>query len=143
MNRALILSVILVACSSADTSNNNGTPDASTGQHHDAAIANRDAHVVVHDAPTPDATSTANRTVFTIVLENMDYNEIVGSTHAPYLNSLIASYGLATNYKDTGHPSLPLQSRCRQSQSPCVRYSLSIKIAPLPCRQSFCWSLSK
>ena len=46
--------------------------------------------------------------VFTIVLENHDYDEIVGSTNAPYINSLIASYGLATNYMDSGtHPSLP------------------------------------
>ncbi len=47
-------------------------------------------------------------TVFTILLENHDYNEIVGSKNAPYLNSLIDTYGLATNYFDSGvHPSLP------------------------------------
>jgi phospholipase C len=48
------------------------------------------------------------KTVFTILLENHDYNEVVGSSNAPYLNSLIAQYGLATNYMDSGsHPSLP------------------------------------
>jgi len=46
-------------------------------------------------------------TVFTIVMSNHDYNEIVGSANAPYINSLIASYGLATNYLDAGHPALP------------------------------------
>lgn len=46
-------------------------------------------------------------TVFTIVLENHDYAEIVGSSNAPYINSLISQYALATNYKDTNHPSLP------------------------------------
>ena len=46
-------------------------------------------------------------TIFTIVLENHDYAEIVGSTNAPYINSLIAMGALATNYKDTAHPSLP------------------------------------
>jgi hypothetical protein len=57
---------------------------------------------------TPDApASTAQRTIFTIVLENHDYAEIVGSNNAPYLNSLIAMGALATNYKDTAHPSLP------------------------------------
>jgi len=46
--------------------------------------------------------------IFTILLENHDYNEIVGSPDAPYINSLIAEYGLATNYYDSGiHPSLP------------------------------------
>ena len=49
------------------------------------------------------------KTVFTILLENHDYNEVVGSANAPYINnSLIAKYGLATNYMDSGsHPSLP------------------------------------
>ena len=47
-------------------------------------------------------------TVFTIVLENHDYAEVVGSANAPYINSLIAQGGLATNYFDSGtHPSLP------------------------------------
>ncbi len=41
-------------------------------------------------------------------MENQDYAEVVGSSQAPYLNSLIADYGLATNYSDSGvHPSLP------------------------------------
>ncbi len=51
--------------------------------------------------------SGTNTTIFTILLENHDYAEIVGSGNAPYVNSLIADYGLATNYKDTGHPSTP------------------------------------
>jgi len=47
-------------------------------------------------------------TVFTILLENHDYNEIVGSANAPHINALIAANGLATNYFDSGtHPSLP------------------------------------
>jgi hypothetical protein len=47
--------------------------------------------------------------VVTVLLENHDYNEIVGNTtDAPYINGLIAKYGLATNYMDSGtHPSLP------------------------------------
>jgi hypothetical protein len=56
----------------------------------------------------------SNATVFTILFENHDYNEIVssgsgspGAVNAPYINSLIAQYGLATNYKDTNHPSTP------------------------------------
>jgi phospholipase C len=41
-------------------------------------------------------------------MENHDYNEIVGAPEAPYINSLIDQYGLATNYMDSGtHPSLP------------------------------------
>jgi hypothetical protein len=52
--------------------------------------------------------ATSGGTIFTIVLENQDYADIVGSPNAPYLNSLIDKYGLATNYSDSGeHPSLP------------------------------------
>jgi phospholipase C len=42
------------------------------------------------------------------VFENHDYREIIGSPNAPYFNSLVTRYGLATNYFDSGtHPSLP------------------------------------
>src|SRR4051812_16389733 len=51
-------------------------------------------------APSPDLAAPAVTTVFTIVLENHDYAEVVGSSHAPYINSLIGEYGLATNYMD-------------------------------------------
>jgi len=65
---------------------------------------------------TPDAKPDpmGNAIVFTIVMENHDYNEIVSqkagdnaSQDAPYVNELIAKYGLATNYQETGSPSLP------------------------------------
>jgi len=47
-------------------------------------------------------------TVFTIVMENHNYEDVVGSANAPYINQLIGQYGLATNYMDSGtHPSLP------------------------------------
>jgi len=41
-----------------------------------------------------------------IVLENVGY-QVVGSPQAPYLNSVIASCGLATNDHAVSHPSLP------------------------------------
>src|SRR5205823_3206939 len=73
---------------------------------HDAPVAIDAA--TGHDAvPGGDAATGTKRTIFTIVLENHDYAEIVGSSHAPYINSLIAQGALATSYKDTGHPSLP------------------------------------
>jgi acid phosphatase len=56
----------------------------------------------------PDLAIGPLRTVFTIVLENHTPEPIIGSKNAPYINSLAAEYGLATNYKDSGtHPSLP------------------------------------
>jgi phosphatidylinositol-3-phosphatase len=42
-----------------------------------------------------------------MVMENREYGAIVGNLNAPYLNSLIGSYGLATNYNAVSHPSEP------------------------------------
>jgi acid phosphatase len=40
-------------------------------------------------------------------MENREYSSIVGSSSAPYLNSLIAQYGLATRSYAVDHPSEP------------------------------------
>lgn len=45
--------------------------------------------------------------IFVIVEENHDYNTIIGNTHAPTINRLAQTYGLATNYTGVGDPSLP------------------------------------
>jgi hypothetical protein len=60
---------------------------------------------------TPIITSTPASTTFShvyvIVMENKGYESIVGNSDAPYINSLIATYGLATNYSGVAHPSEP------------------------------------
>jgi len=45
--------------------------------------------------------------IYVLVMENHEYSSIVGSSNAPYLNGLIAQYGLATNYDAVAHPSEP------------------------------------
>jgi phosphatidylinositol-3-phosphatase len=60
------------------------------------------ATVPVHAAGVP-----AYDHVFVIVMENHPYNAIIGSSAAPYINSLLPSAGLATNYFAITHPSLP------------------------------------
>jgi phospholipase C len=47
------------------------------------------------------------RHVIWIWLENQRYENVIGSRYAPYLNSLAAACGLATNYAGVAHPSLP------------------------------------
>jgi len=42
-----------------------------------------------------------------VIFENESYDTIVGNSAMPYLNSLIAQGGLATNYFANAHPSLP------------------------------------
>lgn len=96
MGKHALLLVVVAACGSSPQvggDDDQPLPDAGHGSNtpHDAAV----------DAP-PD-----RLTVFTIVLENQDYAEVVGSANAPYINSLIAQGTLATQYRDTNHPSLP------------------------------------
>ena len=40
-------------------------------------------------------------------MENQSFTTVIGSRSAPYLNSLAAACGLATNYHNITHPSLP------------------------------------
>jgi hypothetical protein len=62
-------------------------------------------------SPSPSATPTngipAFRHIYVIIMENKEYSSIVGSRQAPYLNSLVARYGLATNFYAETHPSEP------------------------------------
>src|SRR5437773_7988561 len=44
--------------------------------------------------------------VVIVPLENHGYSQVVGSSSMPYLNSLIAKYGLATSYYANTHPSI-------------------------------------
>jgi phospholipase C len=40
-------------------------------------------------------------------MENHSYGDIIGAPQAPYINSLASECGLATNYHNISHPSLP------------------------------------
>src|SRR5689334_3549830 len=52
-------------------------------------------------------TSTHYKHVIWVWMENKSYSNIIGSPDAPYENSLATSCGLATNYHNITHPSLP------------------------------------
>ena len=45
--------------------------------------------------------------VFVLMLENRGYGQIIGNAHAPYLNHLATTTGLATKYTGVTHPSQP------------------------------------
>ena len=53
------------------------------------------------------ATAHGYQHVIWIWMENRSYNSIIGSSKAPYINSLATKCGLATNYHNVSHPSLP------------------------------------
>ena len=62
----------------------------------------------ISSGATPIATSASPfGHIYLIVMENSSYSDIVGNSNAPYLNSLIANYGLATNYRGVARPSEP------------------------------------
>ena len=52
-------------------------------------------------------TAPAYSHVIWIWMENHSYDTIIGSSQAPYINSLASSCGLATNYHNVSHRSLP------------------------------------
>jgi len=52
-------------------------------------------------------TAPAYTHVIWIWMENHSYGDIIGSSQAPYINSVAAECGLATNYHNLSHPSLP------------------------------------
>jgi hypothetical protein len=48
----------------------------------------------------------ASAHVFLVVEENHSYSQVIGNSSMPYLNSLAAKYGLATQYYADVHPSI-------------------------------------
>jgi acid phosphatase len=97
---------------STPASSASGSPKPSTTTSATPAAAS-----VQSGSPRPTAAATprppaptgvpAFSHVFVIVMENHEYGSIIGSSAAPYINSLANNYGLATNYYGASHPSLP------------------------------------
>ncbi len=56
--------------------------------------------------PVPRAFGTSRRVIW-IWMENQSYDSIIGSKQAPFTNRLAAGCGLAANYHNITHPSLP------------------------------------
>jgi fibronectin type 3 domain-containing protein len=57
--------------------------------------------------PQGSTQPTAYDHIVWIVMENTSYEQIVGSSSAPYINSLVSQFGSATNFHAENHPSLP------------------------------------
>ena len=45
--------------------------------------------------------------IFVLLMENKEYDDIIGSSRAPFINSLAQGYGSAAEYYAIRHPSLP------------------------------------
>lgn len=74
------------------------------------AAASTMSHSAGPDASSLCGTSTTTphyTHVIWVWMENHSYSTIIGSAQAPYINSLASECGLATNYHNISHPSLP------------------------------------
>src|SRR5262245_60868789 len=56
---------------------------------------------------TTAASPPAYAHIFFVIDENHGYSQVIGSSSAPYINSLANANGLATNAYAVAHPSLP------------------------------------
>jgi phosphatidylinositol-3-phosphatase len=76
-----------------------------------AGAAGRTRTTGAHTKPSPCGTTAVSSTGYTHVIwiwmENHSASAIIGSPQAPYINGLATSCGLATNYHNISHPSLP------------------------------------
>ena len=57
-------------------------------------------------APSASAPAKYQHVIW-ILMENKSFNQVIGSSEAPYINKLAGQCGLATNYQAISHPSLP------------------------------------
>jgi phosphatidylinositol-3-phosphatase len=117
---ATILSIALGACSSASqaarpkaaTTSPPATtrPPTATGP---AGATRPTTPTTTPPAPHPaGATPTAAKVapaphVMVVMMENKNYDQVIGQASQPYTNSLARTYGLASSSYAFGHPSLP------------------------------------
>ena len=108
---AIAISAVVAGCGSAPTDTpfsadvtGTSTPEpTATGTPATSAAASGP----VAESQTPGSGLPDFSHVYVIIMENKSYRSIVGAGNAPYLNSLIARYGLATNLDAETHPSEP------------------------------------
>jgi phosphatidylinositol-3-phosphatase len=80
---------------------------ATAGTHSaDAVSVSASTPSASHPCGTESKPGTIKHVIF-IVLENHSYGAILGSSQAPYFNTLAKDCGVATNYHNITHPSLP------------------------------------
>jgi hypothetical protein len=87
----------------------------SSAQHHQltAASTSSGGSQQMNGSPVSNASvmssssSSSIEHVILIMMENKNYQDIIGSSSAPYINKLASTYALATNYYGVQYPSLP------------------------------------
>jgi hypothetical protein len=97
---ALLVGAIVAGCGPATSSAASGS--SATGPQAPPNSSSRAA------GPCGVATAApAYKHVIWIWFENHSYSDIIGSSSAPYFNSIATECGVAANYRNLSHPSLP------------------------------------
>lgn len=91
---ATCLSAVLGGCSTTPTGTATSTPPATASG---TATGTR----------TPSASLPSPGHVIVVVFENRGYGQVIGSSHAPYINSLASGGALLTRSHGVTHPSQP------------------------------------
>lgn len=110
---AVLTPMVLLLLAACGPRVNTPTPALATKTHTPPVTMAPPSVTPVPQTPTPTATPARSvglpvfSHIYLIVMENKEYGKIIGSPDAPYLNSLSARYGLATNYTGVAHPSEP------------------------------------
>jgi phosphatidylinositol-3-phosphatase len=102
------LAVVVAACGPDTMTVAPSATSGSSSASPTSASAVSDSSSSSSSAPasaTPSASRFAH--IYLVVMENHEYGSIVGSGDAPYLNGLIARYGLLTGMHAVAHPSEP------------------------------------
>lgn len=104
-----IVAIVAAACGGSASPTQTLTPVASPSASTAGSAVETPTNAAGQSvAATPSSTGLPDFAhVYLLVLENHEAGAIVGSASAPYINSLIAKYGLATNYTGVSHPSQP------------------------------------
>lgn len=118
---ALCLGMALVACGAQATApSRKDLPNSSSSLYPTPSLepsspvsASAPPPAVRPASPTSRPTSRAAPPALTpphvmvIMEENHSIDQVIGNSQAPYINGLAKRYGMATNWSDISHPSLP------------------------------------
>ena len=108
-----LIATITLGVGASTTSGTNPIPTAGP-----TVTANPTAAPTVTPKPTANPTAAPTAAppaaklpnwshVYVIYFENKEYSSVVGSSSAPFINSLVAKYGLSTGFYAERHPSEP------------------------------------
>ncbi len=103
----LVAGIGFCSGASASTPTNAGTTTTATTSPLAPAIAVPSRGATNSHPCGSAAKAPTYKHVVWIFFENHSYSSVIGASDAPYINSLAAKCGLATNYHNVTHPSLP------------------------------------